>query len=77
LSFVLALFSLLVCVMLLQLYSCVCVLSSYSLPYSGFYCDICVRRERLQLVKISHKRDLDISRHMWHSGLVFGSLERG
>jgi hypothetical protein len=51
---VLALFSLLVCMLLLRLCSCVRVLAPFTLVLILI---TCLRRERLQFVNIPHKRD--------------------
>jgi hypothetical protein len=55
--FVLALSCLLVCVLLLRLFSCVRVLTPSTLVLIAI---ICVRHERFQLVEIPHKWDQDI-----------------
>jgi hypothetical protein len=52
-----AFFSLLGCVVLLQLCSCV---RFYPSPYSRFDCVNCLRRKKLQFVEIPHNWDIDI-----------------
>jgi hypothetical protein len=49
----------------------------YSHPYSILIANNCVRRERLQFVEIPHNEIVDIRKILWHSSLIFGSLERG
>jgi hypothetical protein len=52
-----ALSSLLVCVVLLQLWSCMCF---YSLLTPDLIVINCVRHERLQFMEIPHNWDIDI-----------------
>jgi hypothetical protein len=66
--------SLLVCVLLLH---CALVCVSTPLLTPDLIVIICVRRERLQFVKILDNRILIYGRRLWHSSLIFGSLERG
>jgi Na+/alanine symporter len=49
----------------------------FLLPYSVLIVNNCVRHERLQFVEIPHNRILYIRKILWHSSLIFGSLERG